>query len=95
MADLSPFQFHVLNSLANFGDDATRTEIRAQMRPASGQKYNKGWAKECGASTKRPLKPNTLEGRGLIVCTTPDLTKDLRYKITPLGRAALRSCKQF
>jgi hypothetical protein len=92
MAELSPFQYHVLKALASFSDEATRNEIRAKMQRAAALKFNKNWAKECGASTKPPVRPDTLEGKRLIRCTTPKFKRNLKYEITPAGRTALRGC---
>jgi hypothetical protein len=78
---LSAMQLRILRFLAEKQDWATREEISAK----TGDK--KGFSKALGAPTNPPIKPDSLEGRGLV--ERRGTTQPFQYRITPAGQRAL------
>ena len=82
MPELSKHQRRILEVLAKRKGWTTRKDIVA----VTGNP--KGYSKAIGAPTRGKPKPESLEGRKMVV--RKDMTMPFEYKITDVGRAELK-----
>ena len=85
---MTPFQWRILQFLADSADWMTRNEIKPVVRQM------KGYADAMGAPTRGSIEPNSLEGMGYVEhrkAADGSPIRPLEYRITPAGKRALTS----